>query len=642
MEQYNEASSTMESNIAAFKAATAPHRSALRTDPFASLSPCFAAGAKLLAEFVPNQAKHSHEHGTLVEALKRTEIVEIALEGLEGIEQVWNTPVLSSTFVHVVEYTLLWVQDVFTIVMQDAEHCFIGEGVASEILRTMQRIADTFCYGVETEAAFPTFIFTQVLYLISRRFPGLPVSAMKLHVLHSTVPRNKIRFDAQRLRVIVGHIHRVLLCGSNPISFDSVVNDFLLKYEPSVYPDSIDFGRLSLPAIMIQLAMWASRTKRAEHSIATQTNLISWCARAADEVRKQDYLTFEAKMETTFPLVCLCAPSALDDEVLLSSSFSRTMFSIPIDVWHRAWNSNLASFEKPLVPATLFRLATLAVIDIKDPELDAAMKQWIHESILSPLAPQLLPFDLATLLQNHDPHSKLLRHMLKAPKLFANALLNSDISPATTKVHHIMAFALMVQIESLVRGAHAPLLFPFVKALEEETVKLEAATCLLDSVNYACALFASQSFQYVNDENFPMKCVACEKSLSLNAHRCSGCKLTPYCSAECQHKHWPQHRTPCATISNFKGWMEDRASKARGGAFAAHICSSCGTVRGPKLYYGGGHGEWPSKLNGVSMSRCGRCKQTNYCSESCQAAHWKAGHKAECRPPPAIHESKKK
>jgi hypothetical protein len=30
--------------------------------------------------------------------------------------------------------------------------------------------------------------------------------------------------------------------------------------------------------------------------------------------------------------------------------------------------------------------------------------------------------------------------------------------------------------------------------------------------------------------------------------------------------------------------------------------------------------------------KCGRCLAVKYCSEACQLAHWKAGHKQECKP----------
>ncbi|KXZ54463.1 hypothetical protein GPECTOR_4g1014 [Gonium pectorale] len=37
--------------------------------------------------------------------------------------------------------------------------------------------------------------------------------------------------------------------------------------------------------------------------------------------------------------------------------------------------------------------------------------------------------------------------------------------------------------------------------------------------------------------------------------------------------------------------------------------------------------------SGLTPKRCSRCKAVYYCSSACQAAHWKAGHKAECKAP---------
>jgi TPR repeat protein len=35
---------------------------------------------------------------------------------------------------------------------------------------------------------------------------------------------------------------------------------------------------------------------------------------------------------------------------------------------------------------------------------------------------------------------------------------------------------------------------------------------------------------------------------------------------------------------------------------------------------------------GVKLKPCSRCKSVFYCGEECQQAHWKAGHKTNCRP----------
>ena len=37
------------------------------------------------------------------------------------------------------------------------------------------------------------------------------------------------------------------------------------------------------------------------------------------------------------------------------------------------------------------------------------------------------------------------------------------------------------------------------------------------------------------------------------------------------------------------------------------------------------------KEDGAPLDQCGGCKRCYYCSKACQTAHWKAGHKAECK-----------
>ena len=48
-----------------------------------------------------------------------------------------------------------------------------------------------------------------------------------------------------------------------------------------------------------------------------------------------------------------------------------------------------------------------------------------------------------------------------------------------------------------------------------------------------------------------LKCWRCSvlESSKLNLLWCSGCHLARYCSADCQRKHWAQHKTQCRSIS---------------------------------------------------------------------------------------------
>jgi MYND finger len=39
---------------------------------------------------------------------------------------------------------------------------------------------------------------------------------------------------------------------------------------------------------------------------------------------------------------------------------------------------------------------------------------------------------------------------------------------------------------------------------------------------------------------------------------------------------------------------------------------------------------WCDKGVNVTLRRCAQCSVFSYCSEACQKAHWKQGHKADC------------
>jgi hypothetical protein len=55
---------------------------------------------------------------------------------------------------------------------------------------------------------------------------------------------------------------------------------------------------------------------------------------------------------------------------------------------------------------------------------------------------------------------------------------------------------------------------------------------------------ADSSNRSMNDNNC---CAACKK-VSQSLKRCSRCRSTVYCSVECQHQHWAQHKMVCKKI----------------------------------------------------------------------------------------------
>ena len=255
-----------------------------------------------------------------------------------------------------------------------------------------------------------------------------------------------------------------------------------------------------------------------------------------------------------------------------------------------------------------------------------------------PCGPGKLFLGHEAILEQHDPHSRLLERMMTSPKMFCDALVADHVLRHATKTHHIIAFALMVQLHRYLQGSHEPLFLQLVDQLDvlkmhEDPAVAKGANRLCGAVHFACALFASQDYSYAHDEEFSLQCVGCKKSLSADALMCSNCHLAPYCSNQCQEQHWHQHRRDCVKVKEFKQWIAEKAPLAKVGAFADSVCFNCGAVRGPVLHFGGVHGRWPAVLNSdTTMSKCSQCKHAHYCSEECQVTHWKAGHKAECSP----------
>ncbi len=76
------------------------------------------------------------------------------------------------------------------------------------------------------------------------------------------------------------------------------------------------------------------------------------------------------------------------------------------------------------------------------------------------------------------------------------------------------------------------------------------------------------------------------------------CEKVFYCNAECQTKHWPEHKPEC---------NHGRSSK-----IPITACTNCDKVSDQNMW-------------------C-PCGTTLYCSVGCQRAHWAAGHFEVCRP----------
>ena len=85
------------------------------------------------------------------------------------------------------------------------------------------------------------------------------------------------------------------------------------------------------------------------------------------------------------------------------------------------------------------------------------------------------------------------------------------------------------------------------------------------------------------------ECSQCYKS-SDKMTRCSRCKVAYYCDANCQRKHYPQHKLECSPSIQ---------------------CKTC-------------------KQRFKELDICGACQSVSYCSRNCQKADWPK-HKAFCK-----------
>ena len=98
----------------------------------------------------------------------------------------------------------------------------------------------------------------------------------------------------------------------------------------------------------------------------------------------------------------------------------------------------------------------------------------------------------------------------------------------------------------------------------------------------------------------------------------------------CQQAHWRAageagHRHECVPDGPCRDFR--------------YTCDNCGTraIVADQVPSGTAGRTIKHPLRGNRLV-CGRCQQVTYCSATCQAEHWHAGHKLECRAPEEARE----
>ena len=92
--------------------------------------------------------------------------------------------------------------------------------------------------------------------------------------------------------------------------------------------------------------------------------------------------------------------------------------------------------------------------------------------------------------------------------------------------------------------------------------------------------------------------------------QCGRCKITSYCSKECQRLHWKEHKATCLTRK------EQKLSRAVARETTVKDCYFCKRTK---------------KTNEKAFSSCARCHAVRYCSKRCQQKDW-GTHKDSCAP----------
>ena len=102
-----------------------------------------------------------------------------------------------------------------------------------------------------------------------------------------------------------------------------------------------------------------------------------------------------------------------------------------------------------------------------------------------------------------------------------------------------------------------------------------------------------------------------EKFESLAGFRCIACCSANYCSAECQHVHWPMHKIECSKLKEAWTVITEHAPSAFEGEWAGMMCRTCGRLGIESVFL-------TTTMERKNFDACSRCKSAFYCGVECQ------------------------
>lgn len=184
-----------------------------------------------------------------------------------------------------------------------------------------------------------------------------------------------------------------------------------------------------------------------------------------------------------------------------------------------------------------------------------------------------------------------------------------------------------------------------------------AAWLLIVSLYYLAGKLRDMS-----DPSASGRCANCGKEAIIGQQslkNCTGCRLTSYCSKECQRLHWKVHKEACRSTTSISSLHSDGKpaatdasadddvrlplfTVATSGNVNVVTAGSATNTIDPQVAAGVDKKKIDTHFKATASCQncllsitlkqpmvCGRCKNATYCSRPCQKEHWK-NHQMAC------------